>query len=73
MAEQAGFGAMLTFDKGIPNQQTMHGRRLAVIVLKPDGQGIRALRALVGNILTALPLIQPGEVRIITNREAHKT
>jgi len=69
-SEEAGFQVLLTFDKGIPNQQKLQGRRISVIVLKPEGQGIRAVRALAGDVLKALDGIQEGEVRVVSNRKS---
>ena len=68
LLEEAGFQVLLTFDKGMPNQQRLVGRRIAIFVLKPDGQGLRAVQALVSEVLLALLDVQEAEVRVFTNR-----
>ena len=55
MAEQAGFGVLLTLDKGIPSENRMDGRKIAVFVLRPDGQGVRALWVRSSSLWTKLP------------------
>lgn len=59
-AEEAGFHVMITTDKGIPFQQNLVGRRLALIVIDTnDWTRIRHWRPLV---LAALAKIAPGAV-----------
>ena len=70
IAELAGCQVLITLDQGIPRQQNMAGRRIAVFGLSPQGQGVRAIRALIGDILAALLDVREGEVRVFTNREA---
>jgi len=67
-AEQAGFDVLLTFDSGIPKDHDITKRKIAVYVVKPEGQGPSATRALVGEILIALGSCRPGQVLTISNR-----
>src|SRR6185312_14174214 len=63
-AERAGFDVLLTLDDDMEGEQTMAGRRIAVVVVKPAGQGKGPTRAMAGKFLVALTAIQPGEIRI---------
>ena len=67
-AEQAGFDVLVTFDGNIPKQNVVAGRTISVYVHKPQGQGLNATRSLVGDLLVALSLNEPGQVVTITNR-----
>jgi uncharacterized protein DUF5615 len=67
-AEEAGFNVLLTFDVGIPKEHDISKRNIAVYVIRPEGQGPAAARALVGDILVALETCTPGEVLTLTNR-----
>jgi hypothetical protein len=67
-AEQAAFNVFVTFDANIPKQNELTGRDIAVFVLKPEGQGVQATRALMGEVLVALESCQPGTVQTFTNR-----
>ena len=69
-AEQAGYQVLLTFDKGIPNQQNLSGRRISILILQPEGQGVRAIRLLANAILDALMDVAESEVRVVTNRKS---
>ena len=68
-AEQAGFDVLLTLDTNIPDQNTVKGRKISVYVLLPDGQGTKATRALIGEVLIALHNYEPGEVEVFSNRK----
>lgn len=53
VAEEAGFDAMITTDKGIRYQQNLAGRRLALIVISTnDWTRIRKSRAVVVDAIT---------------------
>ena len=67
-AEQAGFEILVTFDASIPKQNEISGRNIAVVVLKPQGQGIQATRVLIGEVLVALQTCQPGQVPTFSSR-----
>ena len=67
-AETAGFDVLITLDKGIPSEQTMLGRRIAVFVLLPAGQGSKNIRLFAGEILVALASVSEGEVKVFSHR-----
>jgi len=71
-AEQAGFDVLITFDHGIPRDHDIEARNIAVYVVKPEGQGIPATRALTGDILIALQDCRPGQVITFTNRTSER-
>ena len=68
-AEQAGFDVLITFDDGIPRDHDITTRKIAVYVVKPDGQGVQNTQVLTGEILIALQTCKPGQVLTITNRK----
>ena len=67
-AEQAGFDVLITFDHGIPRDHDIAERKIAVYVVKPEGQGVPKTQALTGEILIALQTCRPGQVLTFTNR-----
>ena len=70
IAQQAAFQGLVTFDKALPRQQNIAAQQVAVLVLRPHRQGIRATRELMGDVLSALANIREGEVRLIGSRRA---
>jgi hypothetical protein len=67
-AEQEGFQVLITFDDDIPKEHDITQRNIAVYVVQPEGQGVANTRALVAEILVALPTCKPGQVLTFTNR-----
>lgn len=61
-AEAAGFDVMITVDQRIPDQQNPAGRTMALLVLCAPTNRLRDLAAAVPKALSALQVIQPGEV-----------
>jgi hypothetical protein len=59
---------LVTLDANIPPQNEVAGRKISVYVLQPEGQGTRATRALMGEVLIALQAYKPGQVKVFTNR-----
>ena len=57
---------LITVDRGLPYQQRISGRRLAVIVLRAKSNRLDALRPLVPALLQALDELRPGDVREIS-------
>ncbi len=70
LIEDNGFQVFLTYDSGIPHQHNLDGRKIAIFVLKPEGQGVQSILALKPKILAELASVQEGEVRTITNRKS---
>jgi len=62
LAEEAGYGVLLTVDRGLPYQNSMTGRRIAVIVLRAPGNDIDTLKQMTEAISSALAQIRVGEV-----------
>ena len=67
-AKEAEFDVLITLDQGIPTEQTITGRRLAVLVLIPAAQSKQAVRAFASEILSALPTLVYAEVRVFNHR-----
>jgi len=57
----AGFTLFLTADQNFEFQQNIRSSELGVIVLR-GGNRIRDVRPLIPSILTAIPLIGPGQI-----------
>lgn len=67
-AVASGFDVLLTYDAGIPSQNDISSKAIAVFLLKPKAQGMEGTRVLLGDVLEALDTCEPGQVRIVTNR-----
>jgi len=61
-AEALGFDVLLTVDRGMPYQQNIASRGVAVIVLCVPRNRLPDLRNLVPEISVALASIMPGQV-----------
>ena len=61
-AEAAGFEVLVTVDQGIPEQQSMVGRRISVLILRSTTNRLRDLETIVPAALSALQAIQPGSI-----------
>jgi hypothetical protein len=57
----AGFTLFLTADQNLEFQQNIRSSALGVIVLR-GGSRIHDVRPLIPSILTAIPLIGPGQI-----------
>ena len=69
-AETAGFEVLITLDDNMQTEQNMTGRRIAVLVLRPAGQGKKAVSELAGDVLLALAEITHGEIRTVSRSPA---
>ena len=65
-ADRQGFQVVVTIDKRMRFQQAMAGRSIAAIVLDRPNSKLEFLLPLAPKLLAALPTLQPGEVRIIS-------
>lgn len=65
-AEAAGFNVLITLDSNLSYQNSLKGRQISVLLLRPLGQGVKALRALVPHILTRLQGLEPGTLSVVT-------
>ncbi|HWW86875.1 MAG TPA: DUF5615 family PIN-like protein [Vicinamibacterales bacterium] len=60
-AASEGFGALLTMDKRIPDQQNLARIGLAIVILRAPNSQLVNLRPLLPEILRALDTIRPGQ------------
>lgn len=61
-AEAAGFDVLVTADRNLEHQQTVPGRGLGVVVLRPRRLKLEYLLPLAPFILRAVAAVRPGEV-----------
>jgi hypothetical protein len=61
-AEAAGFEVLITTDQGMPYQQNLEGRRIAILVLCASTNRLADLKNLVPTALVRLRAIHAGEV-----------
>lgn len=64
------FDVFLTVDKNLSRQQNVARFDLAIVVLNAKTNRLAELRRLVPSFLEALPTLRPGEIRVISEREA---
>lgn len=62
LAELGGYDVLLTLDRGLQYQQNLSGVRLAILVMRAPTNDLDDLAPMVGQVLSALATIQPGEV-----------
>lgn len=65
-AAQAGFVALITMDKNIPNQQVLARYAIAVVAFRARSNDVNDLIPLIPELLAVLPTVQPGEFRRVT-------
>ena len=64
MAEVKGFQILVTLDKGIPYQQNLAGRKIAVILIRAKSNRLADLLPHAASCLAALDLL-PGQVVVV--------
>jgi predicted nuclease of predicted toxin-antitoxin system len=64
-AAEADFDAFLTMDQSLRFQQNLRGRQLRIVVLRAPRNTLPALAPLAPVVLSALPEMMPGELRVI--------
>jgi predicted nuclease of predicted toxin-antitoxin system len=64
-AKAAGYEVLLTVDQGIPHQQNVEGRKIAVIVVRARTNQLEELAPLAGAILQAVKTIGAGQVAVM--------
>jgi predicted nuclease of predicted toxin-antitoxin system len=62
-AEENGFEAFITADQNLQFQQNLSRSSLRIVVLLAPNNALEDLIPLVSDILSALPNLQPGQVR----------
>ncbi len=61
-AESAGYDVLLTADQGIPDQQSLIAKRMAIVLIRAQTNRIEHLLPLVGAILRVLESIRAGQM-----------
>ena len=69
---EAQFDVFLTVDQNIPDQQTMRGRAIAVIVLIGFDTSPVTLAPLMPKVIGLLPSVQPGQVYLVDSESVTK-
>jgi predicted nuclease of predicted toxin-antitoxin system len=62
LAESAGFEVLLTVDQGLPYQQNLMGRTIAILLIRPRSNKLVDLLPHMAASCIALRSIKPGEV-----------
>jgi hypothetical protein len=62
LAEGAGFDVFLTLDKGLPYQQNLAGRGIAIVIIRSRSNRLQDLLPNMEACLSVMSSIQPGEV-----------
>lgn len=61
-ADQAGFDLLITGDQNMPNQQSLRGRAISLLVVRAHTTNLDDLLVLMPDVLNALQILRPGEV-----------
>jgi predicted nuclease of predicted toxin-antitoxin system len=64
-ADQAGFDVMITVDQNMPNQQSLRGRSISLLVVRARTTNLDDLLILMPDVLGALEILKPGEVVLV--------
>jgi predicted nuclease of predicted toxin-antitoxin system len=67
-ADQAGFDVMITVDQNMPNQQSLRGRSISLLVVRARTTNLDDLLVLMPDVLSALEVLGPGQVVRIGDR-----
>jgi len=59
------FDVLLTADKGIPHQQNMNGRKIAVVVLRPKRLRFEFIEPMLARILSAIETVASGQIVVV--------
>ncbi len=72
-AELAEYDVLLTVDQGIPQQQNLKGRNLAIIVIRSQTSQMEELLPLVDTVLDTLKTIRPGQILAVPSPDEGRT
>jgi hypothetical protein len=61
-ADQAGFEVLITVDQNMPNQQSLLGRSISLLVIRARTTNLDDLLVLLPDVMKALESLRPGEV-----------
>jgi predicted nuclease of predicted toxin-antitoxin system len=62
LAEEAGFNAFLTLDRGIEYQQNLHPRKIAVVLIRSKSSRLADLLPQVPDLLRLIESLEPGQL-----------
>ena len=62
LSKSNGFDVFITEDGNLPYQQNLVGKKISVLVLRPETQTLPSLLALAPAILRSLTNLEPGSV-----------
>jgi predicted nuclease of predicted toxin-antitoxin system len=62
LAESAGCEIFVTMDKGLPYEQNLAGRNIAILILRAKSNRLADLLPLVPDLLRAVKLARKGEI-----------
>ena len=62
LAEGAGFHVLLTMDEGLEYEQTLEGRKIAIIIVRAKSNRLADLLQLVPDCIVALTSVRPGQL-----------
>ena len=62
LAQRAGYDVLLTVDQGVPYQQSMSGRTIAVLVLRAPANDIHTLKQMADAATRSLSSISSGTI-----------
>jgi len=62
LAEQSGYQLFVSIDKGLPYQQNLAGRNIAILIIRCKSNRLADLLPHVPECLSIMTLVQPGQV-----------
>ncbi len=65
VAEEAGFEVLLTTDNNLPHQQTIRGRKLAVVILTKNRWALIRRRMNENEVVAAVNSAKPGTYSVV--------
>jgi predicted nuclease of predicted toxin-antitoxin system len=70
-AEAEGFDVMITVDQNMSYQQTLQGRKIAILLLRAVSNSIPSLKPLIDQSMSELPNLEPGQIIVISMEKSH--
>ncbi len=64
-ADQAGYQVLITVDQGVPHQQSLVQRGIAILIVRARTNQLQDLLPMVAEILAALGEVRPGSAVIV--------
>ncbi len=69
LAEENGFGVLLTADTNIKSQQNLSNRRISILVLRAFNNRLKTHAEMIDDIPKALAKIQPREIVEVLHKD----